>query len=142
MGKILGRLFGHKSRDRRKPNHHRRTLLQFNTLEEKLSVWVDRNGYRHPDATVSEAAGAIGVEPYLLQRYFSEERGEDFRSWRSRLRIEDACRELLSDPKRPTSEIGRRVGFSDRSNFARQFSKVTGMTPSQYRERFLVHPNA
>jgi YesN/AraC family two-component response regulator len=31
-------------------------------------------------------------------------------------------------------EIAQRVGYQDRANFTRAFKKLTGKTPSEYRE--------
>ena len=118
--------------------HRKRNLLRLGELEEKLVVWVEKKGYRHPDATIGESARRIGVDPHLLQRYFLDVKGVDFRSWRTRLRIEDARKELLEHPHLPVSEVGYRVGFSDRSNFIHQFTRLTGQTPRAYREKRLA----
>ena len=47
---------------------------------------------------------------------------------------------LLRYPDCSATIIGDSVGFSDRSNFARQFKKHTGMTPGEWRERDLIKP--
>ena len=60
--------------------------------------------------------------------------GLDFRTWRTRLRLEDAKRMLLEHPEMEPADIARRVGFSNRSNFARQFLAYTGRTPVAWRE--------
>ena len=140
MGKILDRLFHRRVQAKKKPRHQKRTLLQHKELEEKLDKWVAEKGYRYPDATVGEAADRIEVDRYHLQRYFTEVRGEDFRTWRTRLRIQEARQKLLDEPDTPTSTIARQVGFSDRSNFARQFTRLTGETPLAYRKKRLA-PN-
>ena len=75
----------------------------------------------------------MGVQSVLLYRYFAR-KGMDFRTWRSALRIKDAREELLSFPDDPVSMIARRVGFTDRSNFTRQFKATTGVTPDFWRK--------
>ncbi|MEK0446049.1 MAG: HTH-type transcriptional activator RhaS [Verrucomicrobiota bacterium] len=53
------------------------------------------------------------------------------------LRIENACRQLeRSDDS--IAEIAGRNGFYDQSAFTRHFRKRLGLTPSQYRERYVV----
>ena len=59
----------------------------------------------------------------------------DFRSWRSSLRLRDACQELLDSPDASVSLIARRVGFTDRSNFTRQFKAAFGLTPDSWRKK-------
>jgi len=49
------------------------------------------------------------------------------------LRIERA-KELLKKESLTVSSVANEVGFKDLSNFIRQFKKVTGMTPSMFRD--------
>ena len=69
-----------------------------------------------------------------LNSYFTHELGKDFRTWRTELRIEDAKQLLLEDRKMSTNIIGEMVGFSDRSNFHRQFTKIVGCSPKHWRD--------
>ena len=103
-------------------------------LEKALAMWLEKKGWRHPTRTIGEAAEELGTDTGTLFLYFDERIGMDFRSWRTRLRLEDACRLLLEEPETLASDIGLRVGFSNRSNFARQFRAHTGLTPAQWRK--------
>ena len=51
----------------------------------------------------------------------------------NRKRIDNAVR-LLCESEMPVDEILTRVGFSDRSNFYRVFSKFMGSTPADIRK--------
>ena len=50
---------------------------------------------------------------------------------------------LLTDTNLPIAQIGYEIGFSDNHNFSSAFKKVTGQSPSAYRnsyaERMLFH---
>jgi AraC-like DNA-binding protein len=48
------------------------------------------------------------------------------------LRIGRACK-LLSNTRRPVTEICFEVGYANISNFNRHFRKERGVTPSQYK---------
>lgn len=61
--------------------------------------------------------------------------GVDFRTWRMTRRVEEARRLIEADPTLPPDEICRRAGFNHRSNLHRQFSKIVGMTPAEYKDR-------
>jgi AraC-like DNA-binding protein len=50
---------------------------------------------------------------------------------------EEAKRLLLENREISTNIIGELAGFSDRSNFHRQFVRIAGCTPRQWRE---MHP--
>jgi AraC-like DNA-binding protein len=54
------------------------------------------------------------------------------------LRIQEAQR-LLATSSETLGGIAAQVGFYDQSHFTKRFRKVTGLTPSQYRQRFLSH---
>ncbi len=102
-------------------------------LEARLEAWVQNKGYRIPHRSLMEAAQSIGTTYPILYRYFAAD-GKDFRTWRTALRIQDAMEQIKAEPDTPLSTIGRRVGFSDRSNFANHFKAHTGMTPDQWRK--------
>ena len=52
-------------------------------------------------------------------------------------RIDTACRELIGT-KKSVLEIAFDCGFRNISNFNRQFRKITGCSPSEYRNRVAV----
>ena len=105
-------------------------------LDKLVSKWVEGKGYRMPDRTIEDAARRIGTDSATLYRYF-QTRGEDFRTFRSRLRLEDAMVMLLEDRESSATVIGQRVGFNDRANFTHQFKDYTGFTPDAWRK---MHP--
>ena len=102
-------------------------------LESSLSRWLKDKGWRTPVRTVGEAAEQLGTDSKTLYYYFERRVGMDFRTWRTRLRLEDAMRLLREEPDTPALDIAERVGFSNRSNFSRQFLAYTGFTPGQWR---------
>ena len=128
----LGRLFSHQSVqvERRLPEQ---TLRRMERLESSLSRWLKDKGWRTPVRTVGEAAERLGTDSKTLYYYFERRVGMDFRTWRTRLRLEDAMRLLREEPDTPALDIAERVGFSNRSNFSRQFLAYTGFTPGQWR---------
>ncbi len=102
-------------------------------LDAAVEKWIEGKGYRMPDPTVAQAAQRIGTTSKELYRYCRAQ-GMDFRTWRAMLRVEDAKEQLLAEPWTSANTIGRRVGFSDRSNFTRQFKALTGQTPDVWRK--------
>lgn len=103
-------------------------------IRKNIEGWVARKKYREYDKGRDEIASEIGVTKEQLNQYFAQEVGKDFRTWRTELRIEDAKALLLSDKKISTNIIGEMVGFSDRSNFHRQFTKIVGCSPKHWRD--------
>ena len=104
-------------------------------LEKSLEAWQARQGWREPVRTVGEAAERLGTDTGTLYAYFRDRIGLDFRTWRTRLRLEDAKRMLADNPHLPPADAARLCGFSNRSNFSRQFLAYTGQTPAQWQKK-------
>ena len=102
-------------------------------LDVAIAQWVEAGKYRESDKTRDEIAAELKTSKELLQTYFSD-RGQDFRTWRTNLRINDAKAMLLANKSISINAIGERCGFSDRSNFHRQFQKIVGCSPKQWRD--------
>lgn len=128
-------LFRQRNRARKEnPEYDRKKILrEFEALEKNLDKWVADKKYREYDKTREEIAEELKTSKEVLQMYFAR-KGQDFRSWRTELRIEDAKKMLLDDKKISTNLAGERCGFSDRSNFHRQFVKLVGCSPKRWRE--------
>lgn len=60
--------------------------------------------------------------------------GCTFQGLLDEVRQRDAQR-LLSDPKLAIKQVADAVGYADPANFARAFSKWTGLSPKAWRER-------
>ena len=129
----LGRIFSLTKKNKGN-TPSQRTLRRMDALERTLSAWLENKGWRVTVRTVGEAAERLDTDTGILHAYFRERVGMDFRTWRTRLRLEDAKRMLLDNPAMEAAEIARRTGFSNRSNFARQFQAYLGCTPAQWRK--------
>lgn len=84
--------------------------------------------------TIPEIAKKFNVNRTTLGIQFSEVTGLPVVSYLIKLRVEIASM-LLRDTLLPISEITERVGFVDRTNFYRLFSKHMGCIPSEYRKK-------
>jgi len=106
----------------------------FRTIERNLEKWVASGMYREYDKSREEIAAQIKTSKEMLQLYFAVKMGIDFRTWRTNLRVEDAKKMLLEDKLASIQMISDMAGFSDRSNFHRQFTKIVGCSPKEWRE--------
>ena len=110
-------------------------------LEEKLAEWTENKQWRVPLRTLGDVAQQLDTDTVVLYHFFDERMGVDFRTWRTRLRLEDAMQLLVEEPELAASDIAARVGFSNRSNFSRQFLAYTGLTPAQWRKKARMSPD-
>lgn len=107
---------------------------EFKKIERNLELWIKEKKYRQYDKSREEIAEELHTTKEMLHLYFVTRKKEDFRTWRTELRIEDAKIMLLEDKKTSLNIIGEMAGFSDRANFYRQFVKIVGCSPKEWRE--------
>lgn len=70
-----------------------------------------------------------------LQRIFKRSTRMSISAYVGQLRLGRAC-QLLVQTEKPVGQIATECGFFDAADFARQFRKVRGVTPSSYRMAF------
>ncbi len=83
-------------------------------------------GYR-----ADELAARLQVSTRLLRRVFQDDLGISLKSWLVEARAVEIRRLLLG--RESIAEIAASVGFSHPKEMAREFRKIHGMTPSDYR---------
>ncbi len=93
----------------------------------------DQKLYLEPGLTVSSLADILKVNKVCLSKTINLQEGVNFGTFIGRMRIAEAQRLMREDSNRPISEIAMAVGFSEQSNFSRQFKAITGFTPGEYR---------
>ena len=110
------------------------TEADFRKLEKALEKWVEEKHFCEYDKSRDEVAKELGTTREKLHMYFTTRKGVDFKTWRAQLRVEEAKRLLVENRDVSVNIIGELAGFSDRSNFHRQFVRIAGCTPRQWRE--------
>ena len=83
--------------------------------------------------TLEDIAASAAVSTRECLRCFQNSIGQSPMEYLIRCRIEEAKR-LLKNPDRSVTDIALRTGFNSAAYFAKIFKRVTGMTPSQFRE--------
>jgi AraC-like DNA-binding protein len=81
-----------------------------------------------------EIASAVNLSLAHLRYLFKEETGKSPAQYLRALRMREAGR-LLETTFLNVKEVMHRIGVQDESHFTRDFKKVYGMTPAQYRSR-------
>ncbi|MBQ6081336.1 MAG: helix-turn-helix domain-containing protein [Bacteroidales bacterium] len=102
--------------------------------QDRLGEWIRQKGYLDNTKAVDDISHELGFWDPTLQDYIRQTTGEDFRSWRIRLRIQEAERIISSDPNIPISQVVAMAGFNDRAFFYRSFQKITGRSVKEFRE--------
>lgn len=88
------------------------------------------------DITLEEVASLSNLSITSFCRYFKLMTKKTFYDFLIEIRVSHACRFLIEN-KLPTEVICFDCGFNNVSNFYRHFKKVTGMTPLDYKRKYL-----
>ncbi|MBR6054643.1 MAG: AraC family transcriptional regulator [Bacteroidales bacterium] len=104
-------------------------------IRRALRKYVRKKLFLVPSSVSGTLGRELGLDSKALHNYLMRAKGCDAAQWRTGLRVEWAKQLLIADPGALLSEIAARSGFSDRSNFSRQFLAHTGLTPAKWREQ-------
>lgn len=88
--------------------------------------------------TLFEIATHIGVSPYHLNRTFKEKQQMTPHQYLENIRINKAQQQLIFTDLSVT-EICFEVGYNNFSSFYRQFNKISGCSPPQYRKKNIIN---
>ena len=136
-GELIQKISENKKRKEKKDDDSAQVVIsesEIRKLEAALKQWVDKKSFREYDKSREDIARELNTTKEILHHYFISIKKVDFKTWRTELRIAEAKRLLLKDKNVSTNIIAEASGFSDRSNFHRQFVKIVGCSPKQWRD--------
>lgn len=88
------------------------------------------------DLSLKRFAGELFLSTSYLSTLFKKEVGQTLTDYVNKSRI-SAAQKLLRSTTRPIQDIAVQCGIPDIHYFTRLFRRETGMTPKEYRSRFL-----
>ena len=97
---------------------------------------LERKMYLRRDLSLSHAAEWLGVEKVKLNDYMERTYGMSFMSYLNMLRIDYAELYILGHGDVTQKDIALACGFSGASAFNTTFSKLTGVTPKIWKDRY------
>lgn len=110
-------------------------------LEKLLQYMSSERPYLNSALTLKELSERTEINPRLLSKIINEKRNQNFFDFINSYRIEDA-KMILSNPakrKMTVLEVLYGVGFNSKSVFNTTFKKYNGVTPTEYRKRYLPY---
>lgn len=111
--------------------------ISYDEIRQRLDAWIAAQDDFQEDFSLEDLAMKTSLYKTHLLKYFRFCEKKDFRYWKMEKKIGMARRLLLDDPDRPVADIAVRCGFNNCSNFFRQFKRLNGCTPLQWRDRDL-----
>lgn len=83
---------------------------------------------------IEDMAQYLKIGRTTLSTFINNEEGMNFNVWINSLRVEEAKSLLANYPQYSLAQISELVGYSEPSNFSRQFKLITNESPSVWRQ--------
>ena len=100
----------------------------------EAKVYMSQN-FQNPNLMLPDVAEAVNMSKSRFSAVFSQATGQTFTEYLIHLRLNKA-KELLKTTNYKNSQIADETGYNDYHYFSYIFKKNTGMTPSEYREKY------
>lgn len=96
-----------------------------------------RQPYRDVDLNLNRLARKMGLPARQISNAINRVKAMSVSQYVNDYRVREACR-LLGDTDEPITRIMFDAGFQTKSNFNREFLRVTGMSPKAWRAQAIV----
>lgn len=107
---------------------HDAVLARVEALLERERLYCDA------DLSLGRLARRVVLPARQISAAINARRSMNVSQYINSHRIAEACR-MLTQGSLPVTQIQMEVGFNSKSNFNREFQRITGTTPSAWRER-------
>lgn len=86
--------------------------------------------------TINSLGELIGYQPYMVSKAINIIGHRNFATLLAEYRVAEACRRITDDiyNQYTIEAIGQSVGFKSRTNFAKVFKKITGLSPTEFKK--------
>lgn len=102
-------------------------------LEKLKRVMSDEKPYLQPGFSLPDLAQRLRTTVHLLSQVINESLGKSFFEMTAEYRVEEAKKLLKEKQNIKVEEIAEQVGYNSKSSFNTAFKKITGKTPTEYR---------
>lgn len=108
--------------------------LTWDKLRQRV---IDEKYYLKTGVNIEEVAMQLQIGRTTLSGLINKEECVNFNMWINMLRVNKAKELLVKNPQWSILQVAEQVGFSEQSNFSRQFKLITHESPSVWRQQNL-----
>ena len=101
---------------------------------EQVKKWLSEKRFLAPQLTIDDLAAEMGTNKLYMSRYINRKHGDNFSTWITKLRLEEAKSYMRENPNVKQEEVAIHSGFSSSSYFSRVFSRFESKTPAAWRK--------
>jgi two-component system response regulator YesN len=106
---------------------------QYRNLIRQAKEYLE-NHYTNPELSLNEVAAQANLSASHFSVVFSQETGQTFKEYLTKIRINKA-KELLRMTAIRSADIAYQVGYNDPHYFSSVFKKNTGLSPIEFRSQ-------
>ena len=103
-------------------------------LSPLIAAWEESKDYCLSSTSQKQLAQTLGVTVSELELYYRRCHNTTFERRLGELRIQEAKRLILENPKLKTTELTDMVGYRDAFVFSQEFYRITGQLPIEWRK--------
>lgn len=104
-------------------------LSRINALMEKEQL------FRRKDLRIGDVATGLGTNSTYISASLNSQLGVSFPNYLARYRVDYARDLMRRNPDMRLSDVAEESGFANESSFFRSFKRLTGLTPSEWKEK-------
>ena len=114
------------------PDPEADTTEEDSAIIARLDQLLDHHIHRDEDLSLRKLSRRLGLPDRKVSNAINRVKGTNVSQYVNAFRIREAC-DLLSETDQSVLQISLAGGFASKSNFNREFQRVTGKTPSAWR---------
>ena len=101
----------------------------------KSAIHIISTDYQK-DLSLKSVAEVLHINPVYLGQLFKKETERSFSQFLNQTRIKKG-QYLLLNSNKPINEVGYDIGYNNPTYFFKMFRKLNGLTPKEFREKYL-----
>ncbi len=105
-------------------------------IQRLYEIMEDEKAFADEELSLPDLAKELNISSHQLSEILNEHIQKNFNTFVNEFRVQEAQKLLLEEPDRSILSIGVAVGFNSNTTFCTVFSKMTGMSPKQYRKEY------
>ena len=102
----------------------------------KIIVYIEEN-YTNPELTVEKLVEFSGYSMWYFSKAFKLYMNDTPTSHLNKRRLSEA-RRIMQNESAPLSDVSKRCGYKNFSTFSQAFNRLMGMTPSEYKKKYVM----
>lgn len=107
-------------------------------LDRLERLMVNEKCFVDEDLDIRRLAEMLDIKQHQLSELLNHVVGVDFKTYLNQFRVQEARNLLLAERDRSVLSIAFAVGFNSKSSFHLVFRKLTGITPTEFRQQHSV----